>query len=439
MLHTLLLAALVTPASAAETRTSYDPEGRTVRQMVLDGTTLVSETTYKYDGDNWIEKITDAGGTRTIYRQVFDGDTLTETSTEVAGQITERVQYTYDGSTLKQVVTVSGSGTRTTTYSYDYLGNTAEVRTVDGNGELVSLDVSEYATPKVPITVGASAGGSYSSAVYLTSLVAGFTMERDPGEEMYEVDPLELSAAVTYQRGTSQEVVTQDQLDASFGADLNHLLGRATFFLFTAIERNPVVICAMTGIILVVSGAYDIRADIETTAGPYDLEAGQTVVVAPLGVKYDFLPSSSWDLDASFAPIWNYRAVREIGVDCNGNALPGEEDEVSCVTNKLRGSVRIRLEGEVGPVTLSDTVEYQPNIFPEDRDFLGALNEDSIFRNTTGLKVALSDRLSLTEAFLYERDLTLAAQADCEADPDNLLCDGMLFSTATTLTFAYAF
>jgi hypothetical protein len=409
MLHTLLLAALVTPASAAETRTSYDPEGRTVRQMVLDGTTLVSETTYKYDGDNWIEKITDAGGTRTIYRQVFDGDTLTETSTEVAGQITERVQYTYDGSTLKQVVTVSGSGTRTTTYSYDYLGNTAEVRTVDGNGELVSLDVSEYATPKVPITVGASAGGSYSSAVYLTSLVAGFTMERDPGEEMYEVDPLELSAAVTYQRGTSQEVVTQDQLDASFGADLNHLLGRATFFLFTAIERNPVS---------------NLNLDL---------------VVAPLGVKYDFLPSSSWDLDASFAPIWNYRAVREIGVDCNGNALPGEEDEVSCVTNKLRGSVRIRLEGEVGPVTLSDTVEYQPNIFPEDRDFLGALNEDSIFRNTTGLKVALSDRLSLTEAFLYERDLTLAAQADCEADPDNLLCDGMLFSTATTLTFAYAF
>jgi YD repeat-containing protein len=395
MLHTLLLAALVTPASAAETRTSYDPEGRTVRQMVLDGTTLVSETTYKYDGDNWIEKITDAGGTRTIYRQVFDGDTLTETSTEVAGQITERVQYTYDGSTLKQVVTVSGSGTRTTTYSYDYLGNTAEVRTVDGNGELVSLDVSEYATPKVPITVGASAGGSYSSAVYLTSLVAGFTMERDPGEEMYEVDPLELSAAVTYQRGTSQEVVTQDQLDASFGADLNHLLGRATFFLFTAIERNPVS---------------NLNLDL---------------VVAPLGVKYDFLPSSSWDLDASFAPIWNYRAVREIGVDCNGNALPGEEDEVSCVTNKLRGSVRIRLEGEVGPVTLSDTVEYQPNIFPEDRDFLGALNEDSIFRNTTGLKVALSDRLSLTEAFLYERDLTLAAQADCE--------------TATTLTFAYAF
>ncbi|MCB9540076.1 MAG: alanine:cation symporter family protein [Myxococcales bacterium] len=43
---------------------------------------------------------------------------------------------------------------------------------------------------------------------------------------------------------------------------------------------DTVVICAMTGIILVVSGAYDVRADIETTAGPYDLEAGQTVVVA---------------------------------------------------------------------------------------------------------------------------------------------------------------
>ena len=198
-------------------------------------------------------------------------------------------------------------------------------------------------------------------------------------------------------------MVTQNQLDVSTGADLNHLLPRTTFFFFTGLERDPVV---------------NLNMDL---------------VLAPVGVKYDIIDTRRFDLDASVAPVWNYRSISADGVDCDGVEAAGE---FTCPTSKLRGSLRTKVVLDLHQIKVSDTVEYLPNLIPE-TDFATALSEDSIFVNTFALDVALSTRLTLTESFVFKRDLTLAAQVDCDADPDNLLCDGLLYTTATTLTFTF--
>jgi len=159
------------------------------------------------------------------------------------------------------------------------------------------------------------------------------------------------------------------------------------------------------------------------------------LLVAPLGVKYDFLEGDTWRLDASFAPVWNFRSVQlQPGSACESG--PAVDSPTPCNTSKFRGSFRVRGGYSNSRVKVSNTVEWLPNLAPAD-GYPRGLATDSMLRNTFGFEVALSSKLSLKEAFIFTRDPTLAAQADCTANPDDLLCDGLSFVTTTTLAFKW--
>ncbi len=403
----LLLCALLTVrAEGAETRRSYDALGKPVDELVLDDGVLVSETTWTYEGGHPVLERRSAGGVITEIARRYEGDTLVEETTSVDGQLSARTTWKYEGDRLVEEVAIGPAGSQTTTYRYDSLGRLIATEVRDGSGAVVQRSLGSYAPPAVPIVISATGGGSYASDVAVTSLTGGFLIERSPESALYDVDPLEFSVGASYAYGRSADLVTQNQLDARFGIDLNHLIGQLTLFLFTTLERDPVA---------------NLNLDL---------------VVAPIGLKHDLFDTPHFALDASFAPVWNYRSIESEGSDCDGVEIEGS---LTCGSSKLRGSFRVKASASAGPVSLSDTLEYLPNLLPEDRDLIGALSDDSILINTAALSIKLSSSLSLSESFVFERDPTLAAQADCGADPDNLLCDGLLYSTATTLSYSQSF
>ena len=411
MLRPLLLSLLLAPflassALAGETRTTYNASGQPVAEMVFDGDRLASETAWTYDGSVAVKKVTTAGESVTETAWTYDGGDLIEEVVTVDGQRTSLTVMAYDGGKLVKKTVVTPAGSTVTTTAYDSKGRVSSTETRDGAGGVVGSSSADYGAARVPIVVAASAGGAYASDVSLTTLAFGFAVDRSPDPTMYDEDPLEVSAFANYAYGLSKEVVVQNQLDAGFGMDLNHLLGKWTYFLFTTVERDQVT---------------NLNLDL---------------IAAPVGVKYDIIEGASVSSDISFAPVWNYRSITALETDCDGEAA---ETDTVCSSSKIRGSLRYKLKFTLGPVSFSDTLEYLPNLAPEDESFFWALSNDSILINTASLGVKLSDKVSLAETFVFERDPTLAAQADCVGDPDNLLCDGLLFSTTTTLTFAQTF
>jgi len=403
MLLSLLLSLT---ALAGETRTTYNASGQPEAEMAFDGDRLVSETTWSYDGSVAVKKVTTAGESVTETAWTYDGSSLVEEVVTVNGQRTSRTVMDYDGGALVKKTVVTPSGSTVTTTAYDSKGRVSDTETRDGAGAVIGSSRASYAAARVPIVVGASAGGAYASDVSLTSLAFGFAVDRAPDPSRYDEDPLEIGAYARYAYGRSDGDETQNQLDAGVGLDLNHLIGPLTYFLFTTMERDMVS---------------NLNLDL---------------IAAPVGVKYDLIEGAAVSSDISFAPVWNYRSITALQADCDG--VEAEIDTI-CTSSKLRGSLRYKLKLAVGPVSFSDTLEYLPNLAPEDETFFWALANDSILINTAALGVKLSDKLSLAETFVFERDPTLAAQADCVNDPDNLLCDGMLFTTATTLTYAQSF
>lgn len=257
----------------------------------------------------------------------------------------------------------------------------------------------------VPWKLKLSGGLATASDVRTTSLTAGFALSRKPEPEQYADHPLELRLAVDYTRSVALGVPTDDDLKGGFGLDLNEIAGPVTLFLFANAERNPVA---------------NLNLDLE---------------LAPVGAKVDLVASGPWEVDLSFAPLWNYRSVAS---DEGCEDLASEQGG-RCVYSLVRGSFRLRVSFERGPVVLKDVVEFLPALYPTEPDLLGAIRTEAILRDTATLALTVTDRLSVESKAVFTRDPLLTAQADCEADPENLLCDGLSLETATKLSLAYSF
>jgi len=401
------------PESAGrETREAWDARGHLVRRLVFDGGVLQSETSVRHDtAGNAVEERTVVGESLVVQTWTYDTENRVTTHTVVADGATtlaERFAYA-EGRLATRSVTTPDGGTSVTTLRYDPAGDPVLAETRSGAGALVARVVSDRAlAPTAPtkLTVGVNAGVSTVSDVRTTSVSAGFSIARKPDPAVYETDPIELSAHGSYDRAESGGTRTNDLLKAGVGFDYNALFGPVTAFLFTEVERNPVA-----------------NLDVD-------------LVVAPIGLKYDIVPRGAFTLDASFAPVWNFRAIAvAAGEACDARTLA---EDGHCVFSKIRGSFRVRAELGGATATLQDTLEFLPTLNP-DGAFFAAIADEAIVRNTLALDVRLTGHLSLVETVVFVRDPLLAAQAACTADADNLLCRGLSLQTGTTLALAYAF
>jgi hypothetical protein len=373
---------------------------------------LQSETTFAYDPSGKVAEERTAGtGGAVVQSWVYNADGTTAShaiAADGAAQLRESFTYTNGKVATRAVTTPDGTSVTTTTYGPT--GDAILVETVGAGGTVLARTVSdrEAAPPeRVKLSVGINGGVATSSDVQSTAVTAGFLISRKPSVDQYAYDPVEFAAYGSYNRATSFGELTNDQLKAGIGFDYNNLVGPLTAFLFTNVERNPVA-----------------NLDVD-------------LLVAPIGVKYDFIPEGVFTFDASFAPVWNFRSIAlGAGGECDGLVL---SEDGHCTFSKIRGSLRLRAALNLGPVALKNVVEFLPTLNPTG-DFGAALADESVFRNTATLTVKLTDALSLSESILFVRDPLLAAQVDCSAGaPDNLLCDGLSLQTGTTLALSYAF
>ena len=400
-----------TPAPAEEVRESYNSAGLLVRRLTLVGGQLVEELANAYDASGHLtQSTTSRDGHTTVETQRWGEDgALASREITQDGAPESAETYSWDGSKMLSRTVTTGGRTETTTFSYDASGAPTLVETRAEDGALVSRVISdrepapEPVVP-VPITLSVNGGVSTDSDVQTTSISGGFALSRKPDETQ---DPLEVSAYGGYTRGVSKGERTNDDLTAGFGLDYNHFVERTTAFLFMAFERNPVA-----------------NLDI-------DLE------LAPIGLKYDLVPEGGlfW-MDASFAPVWSYRSILvAAGETCDEATVAVD---THCTFSDLRGSFRVRLGLSAGGFALKDTVEFLPTLTPN-ADLVTALSDESILRNTAGLTVKLTGRLSLSEKLVFTRDKRLIAQVDCAAEPDSLLCDGLSLQSSSSLSLDLSF
>ena len=178
-----------------------------------------------------------------------------------------------------------------------------------------------------------------------------------------------------------------------FGIDYHDILPRITLFSFASTDRNLPA---------------NLRLNLE---------------VAVLGIKFEFVPRSQYQLDISFAPVWNFRSI--IAPNMAGTST----DEN---TSKMRGSFRARA-GVFRPTwSLLNTFEFLPTLFGDDVAQENKFWNRTVIRNTLAFDVTLTRRLVFREELKYTRDPAMRAQANCP-DSSNPLCRGYAVANTTSL------
>ena len=126
---------------------AYDDRGRIVKTMTLREDQLLSETTYTYQGDRLMSKVTAENGVQTRWENSYDeAERLLRQDVFVDDVQISYDLYTYDadGRILTQQ-THTPDGTPGNTVSYNYFETTAEARTTtDPQGNVVQTESLTY-------------------------------------------------------------------------------------------------------------------------------------------------------------------------------------------------------------------------------------------------------------------------------------------------------
>jgi hypothetical protein len=361
------------PAEADDVRAHYDAQGRLVRQLRLSKNRYVQEVTVAYEGDRAVLRREATPGQTREARTRWDGDRVALAECFVNGQRTARAVYRY---------------------YFDAEGRVSATEIRDADGKVLSIVRAEREAPVVPVVLELSAGGTYQSDTELYDFTAGLGVHRTPPPDRYPSDPVDVKLDGTFKYHRTSGLTTTDQTLMRFSADYHDIVPRLTLFTFTVTERNLPA---------------NLRLNLEE---------------AVLGAKFEIL-RGAYQLDVSFAPVWNYRAIDAPPPD--GEGPPVEED-----TSKLRGSFRLRAGIHRETWSLLDTFEFLPTLYGDDVVEEDDFWERTMLRNTLTLDVKLGGRLALREEFKYTRDLALAAQASCP-ESDSPLCQGYSLSSTTSL------
>lgn len=387
-------------ADADDVRERYDAKGRFVHQLRLHHGQVVEEVAVSYKGEHATARTELTPGHQRIARSYFRDDLVSVAECYEDGARVAYAAYRYDGDghllELDAWLPAEPGGFRrqTTRYSYDPDGQLLTTEVFGADGARTNTTRADRTAPAVPVELGFTAGGSYQSDTELYDFTAGIGIHRRPKVQRYGSDPLEVALDGTYKFHRAQHLTSTDQTTVHFGVDYHEILPRITLFTFTTTDRN-------------------LPANLRL-----NLEEGV------LGVKVDIVPLGKYQLDASFAPVWNFRSI----------ASPNPDGSVTDeTTSKLRGSFRFRAGIHRPTWSLLDTVELMPTLFGTDVAPEDGFWHRTVLRNTVTFDVALAKRLIFHEEFKYTWDSAMRAQAECP-DSANPLCLGYAFASTTAVT-----
>jgi YD repeat-containing protein len=386
-------------AAADDVRERYDATGRLVHQLRILRGTVVEEVAVHYAGDHADARTELTPGHRRIARAYYRADLVAVAECYEDGARVAYAAYRYDADDhLLELDAWRSAGPgvsqrETTRYAYDPDGQVVSTEVFGADGSRTSVTRADRSAVAVPIVLVLSAGGSYQSDTELYDFTAGIGIHRRPKVERYGSDPLEVGLDGSYKFHRAEHVTSTDQTTLRFGADYHDILPRLTLFTFTSTDRN-------------------LPANLRL-----NLEEGV------LGIKVDIVPPRRYQLDASFAPVWNFRSIAS--PQPNG----GITDET---TSKLRGSFRARAGLHRPTWSLLDTFELLPTLFGTDVASEDSFWHRTVLRNTVTFDVALAKKLTLHEEFKYTWDSAMRAQAQCP-DASNPLCLGYAFASTTAI------
>lgn len=391
--------------ASEEIREERDGAGKLVGVLALKDGRVVKETHYTYEGAALVRTESKEDTGTTVESWSIDGGKTLAHEITIDGLRMLSETFLYEGNKLVSKTVSDDSGvTELVTYTYDSTDRLVETVVKGPDGALRSRIQADWQRPEIPVTFSLAGNTNWATLADTFGAGGGLSVSRKPDPSQYEIDPLEFIVAATYTYARAQGVITTSDLRASSSLDFNEILPRTTLFLFTTVAHNPVA-----------------NLNIE-------------VFIAPIGIKYGLVRAEPWSLDASFAPLWNYRSIDGVvGSVCGETTLSADGE---CSTSRVRGSLRMRGGYEDERVSLKDKVEFLPDLDPS--SFVPNLDTDSIFRNTLTLEMKLSSSVSLTESFVATRDRTLASQFDCAGGDNNPACDGVSLENAATLTVSFA-
>jgi hypothetical protein len=390
----------VCPANAIDAddiRDVRDAGGRLLEQLRLRDRAMVQEIHVTRDGaGHAVERVeTDGAATRTA-RTRWAGDHPAHGECLEGDSVVAVGDYAYDGDNLVESdEKPTGKTLRKTSYHYDAYGRLDSVAVRDETGHEIGRTEILQPRPTVPILLTGAAGAIYQSDTALLDVTAAFGVHRKPALEQYGSDPLEVGIDAAMKFDRTKGLTTADQTTARLGIDYNYVFPRTTLFAFAATERNVPA---------------NLKVNLE---------------IAPLGIKYDVVPPTTFKFDVSFAPVWNLRAVTtEQGMP----PAPGPD----LVTSVLRASLRARAGIVTSHFTLHDTFEFLPTIFGDQPVPGSGFWDRTVLRNTVTLDAVLTEHTKLREEFKYTRDPSTNLQAACP-DSTNSLCSGFAIATTTSL------
>jgi hypothetical protein len=382
---------------ADDVRERYDTQGRLVHQLRLQRGQFAQEIAIAHQSEHAVARTEVTPGHQRVARTYWDGDRLTTAECFQDGALVGRAVYRYDSERLarveKQLFVEPGTWRHETTrFVHDADGRLIATEIL-ADGKVVSLTRADRAAKAVPVRLSLSAGGSYQSDTQLYDVTAGIGIRRRPEVQRYGADPLDVGLEATFKFHRAAGVTNTDQTTARFSADYHQLLPHITLFTFTATERNVPA---------------NLRLNLEE---------------AVLGVKLEIVPRARYQVDVSFAPVWNFRSIVSPADD--GTSV-GEN------TSKLRGSFRARAGIHRDTWSLLDTFEFLPTLYGDDLAQEDEFWNRTVLRNTLVLEVVISNHLTFREEFKYTRDPAMRAQASCP-DGSNPLCRGYAFASTTAI------
>jgi hypothetical protein len=387
-------------ADADDVRDIRDASGRLLEQLRLRERAVVEEVHIARDAAGHpTERVETQGSSTRTARTRWAGDHASHAECLEGDAVVSTGDYTYDGDrTLESDEKRADQDRRKTTYHYDGYGRLDGILVRDEEGHVLAHTEIVQPRPPTPILLTGSAGAVYQSDTALLDVTAGFGIHRKPKWAEYGGDPLEvgLDAAMKFDR--TKGLTTTDQTTARIGIDYNYVFPRTTLFAFAATERNVTA---------------NLKVNLE---------------VAPIGIKYDILPPTTFRLDASVAPVWNLRAVSTVMEMPGAAPVPGPD----LVTSTLRASFRLRAGISTSHFNLHDTFEFLPMVFGDQPVPSSHFWDRTIIRNTVVLEAVLTEHTRLREEFKYTRDPSTRLQAACP-DSSNSLCSGYAIATTTSL------